>query len=211
MFSALGCTHNTYPPKAWIFPRAMGKWAKQGSPSSLWLSLTCASPPCWVVGVQLLQVGGTAVCFDCLCTSGIPATQLTLQDENGIYALINSPYFFVRGKKRRGGIPPTTLLAACHCSQHTTVANVFQILPCVEMETIRKILGWYEDFPNTCLPPLMPGFCKACSIFFCSLVHFHLEAHVYFISVCVHTSWWFSCKCPTCGEATQRSQSCRWN
>lgn len=102
--------HNTYPPKGWIFPRAMGSKLREvpptrtpPSPSSLWLSLTCSSPPSCVVGVQLLQVGGTAVCFDCLCTSGIPATQSSLQDENGIYALINSPYFFVRGKK--GGHP----------------------------------------------------------------------------------------------------------
>lgn len=129
MLSAVSHTHNTYPPKGWIFPRAMGNKLNK-VPSSLRLSLTCSSLPCCVVGVQLLQVDGTAVCFDCLCTLGIPATQLTLQDENGIYALINSPYFFVRGK--RGGIliPPTTLPATCHCSEHTTVANVFQILPC---------------------------------------------------------------------------------
>lgn len=103
MLSALSHTQNTYPPKGRIFPRANVERAKRGSSSSLWLSLTCSSPWCRVVGVQLLQVGGTAVCFDCLCTSGISATQLTLQDENGIYALINSPYFFVRGKK--GGDP----------------------------------------------------------------------------------------------------------
>lgn len=129
MLSAVSHTHNTYLPKGWIFPRAMGSKLNE-VPSSLRLSLTCSSLPCCVVGVQLLQVGGTAVCFDCLCTSGIPATQLTLQNENGIYALINSPYFFVRGK--RGGIliPPTTLSATCHCSEHTTVANVFQILLC---------------------------------------------------------------------------------
>lgn len=121
--------HTQYLPSEGLdFPSGYGEQAKRGSPSSLRLSLTCSSPRSYVVGVQLLQVGGTAVCFDCLCTSGIPDTQLTLQDENGIYALINSPYFFVRDEK--GGIPPTTLPATCHCSEHTTVANVFQILPC---------------------------------------------------------------------------------
>lgn len=51
-----------------------------------------------MVGVQLLQVGGTAVCVDWLSTFGIQTTQLTLQDENGIYTLINTFYFFVREK-----------------------------------------------------------------------------------------------------------------
>lgn len=191
-------THNTYPLKGWIFPRAMGSKLREvpptraPSPSSLWLSLTCSSPPSCVVGVQLLQVGGTAVCFDCLCTSGIPAMQSSLQDENGIYALINSPYFFVRGKKRGASHPP-------RCQLHVTAQSTPQWLMfskfslALEMETIRKILGWCEDFPNTCLPPLthnMPGFCNACIFFFfCRFVHFHLQAHVYFISVCVHTSW----------------------
>lgn len=129
MLSAVSLTHNTYPRKGWIFPRATGGSELSEVPHPLYgLSLTCSSPRCCVVGVQLLQVGGTAVCFDCLSTSGIPASQLTLQDENGIYALINSPYFFVR--RRKGGIPPTTLPATCHRSEHTRVANVFQILPC---------------------------------------------------------------------------------
>lgn len=56
-----------------------------------------------MVGVQLLQVGGTAVCADWLSTFGIQTTQLTLQDENGIYTLINSFYFFVREKGEKGG------------------------------------------------------------------------------------------------------------
>lgn len=114
--------------------------------SSLWPT---PPPQCCVVGVQLLQVGGTAVCFECLCTSGIPATQLTLQDENGIYALINSPYFFVRGK-REGSHSP-------RCQLHVSVQNMPRWLMfskfslAVEIGAIRKILGWCEDFPNTCL------------------------------------------------------------
>lgn len=164
-------------PTLWRAGFSLGRWGASSercpphaplSPSSLWLSLTCSSPPSCVVGVQLLQVGGTAVCFDCLCTSGIPATQSSLQDENGIYALINSPYFFVRGKKRGASHPP-------RCQLHVTAQSTPQWLMfskfslALEMETIRKILGWCEDFPNTCLPPLMhnmPSFCNACSIFF---------------------------------------------
>lgn len=56
-----------------------------------------------MVGVQLLQVGGTAVCVDWLSTFGIQTTQLTLQDENGIYTLINSFYFFAREKGETEG------------------------------------------------------------------------------------------------------------
>lgn len=56
-----------------------------------------------MVGVQLLQVGGTAVCIDWLSTFGIQTTQLTLQDENGIHTLINSFDFFVREKGEQGG------------------------------------------------------------------------------------------------------------
>lgn len=193
MLSAVSLTHNTYPQKGWIFPRAMGS-ERSEIPCPLYgLSLTCSSPWCCVVGVQLLQVGGTAVCFDCLCTSGIPASQLTLQDENGIYALINSPYFFVRG--RRGGSHPP------RCQLHVTAQSTPEWLMfskfslALEMETIRKILGWCEDFPNTCLPPLM-HICLVLAkhvafffFFFCRLVHFHFQAHVYFIRVCVHTSW----------------------
>lgn len=70
--------------------------------AALRFALTCSSSPCFVVGVQLLQVGGTAVCVDWLSTFGIQTTQLTLQDENGIYTLINSFYFFVRRKGETG-------------------------------------------------------------------------------------------------------------
>lgn len=147
--------HTQYLPSEGLdVPSGCGEQAQRGSSSSLRLSLTCSSPLCCVVGVQLLQVGGTAVCFDCLCTSGIPATQLTLQDENGIYALINSPSFFVRGEKRGGAHPP-------RCQLHVTAQSTPQWLMfskfslALEMETIRKILGWCEDCPNTCLPPLL--------------------------------------------------------
>lgn len=179
MLSALSQTHNTYPPKGWIFPRAMGA-SYSRFPSSLWLSLTCSSPWCCGVGVQLLQVGGTAVCFDCLCTLGIPATQLTLQDENGIYALINSPYFFVTGGR---GVESHPLRCQLHVTAQSTLPWLMfsKFSLALEMEAIRKILGWCEDFPNTCLPPLRHKclffvlFCFTCSfvrLFFLSIFSF---------------------------------------
>lgn len=127
MLKPPSCTHNTYPPQGWT-PLGLAASREARFPILFTaLSLTYSSPWCCVVGVQLLQVGGAAVCFDCLCTSGIPAAQLTLQDGNGIYLLINSPYFFVR--KKRGSQSPCCQLRVT--VQSTAVANVFHILPCV--------------------------------------------------------------------------------
>lgn len=140
------------------------------------------------MGVQQLQGGGTAVCFDCLCTSGIPAMQLSLQDENGIYALINSPYFFVRGEKKGGESHPP------RCQLHVTAQSTPQWLMfskfflALEMETIRKILGWCEDFPNTCLSPLM----HICPVFAMPVALFFLPFGAFsFTSTCI----FYKCMC----------------